>query len=487
MAAALRRAMETAAGLPSFDFPAVEGALASLAKQGASLDGEELAAVGRSILSSLKLRRYVLKALPAERERGRACAERTGCVARAEARGHRTVHSGPQRALPFDLQDGRSRRPASREGPARAGRHPRPDPPAAGGHREGSPCPHGRGDGPDMVADEPARPARRQAGAPPQGPVPRQGSGHRARAVRQRVHRVHRAALGRGDEQRGGAGGGALPAGDAPDPQGALGRGGGPSRRPRRHERRGRGARQSPRPGPLGRGALLRAGSARRRRLPSRAGAPSPARDRRGAHLHRRGRRRPRADRHRTEHGRQDREPEDRRPAGGAQPVRHGGAGRARHRAAALRRHLGGHRRRAVDLAEPLHVLGARAEPRPVRRGCRAAVAGAPRRAGRRHRPPGGRGARHGPARPLPVRGRARDLHDPPRNPQELRRHPRGCAERLDGVRPGIARADVPDPHGGSGREPRAGDRTAPEHARRPSSATPRRTSPTSAPTFPSW
>lgn len=65
MAAALHRAVETAAALPSFDFPGVDGALASLAKQGASLDGEELAAVGRSILSSLKLRRYVLKALPA--------------------------------------------------------------------------------------------------------------------------------------------------------------------------------------------------------------------------------------------------------------------------------------------------------------------------------------------------------------------------------------------------------------------------------------
>ena len=65
MAAAMRRAMETAAVLPSFDFPGTAGALASLAKHGASLDGEELAAVGRSILSSLKLRRYVLKAMPA--------------------------------------------------------------------------------------------------------------------------------------------------------------------------------------------------------------------------------------------------------------------------------------------------------------------------------------------------------------------------------------------------------------------------------------
>jgi len=68
MAAALRGAMMGAPGLPSFDFPDVDGALASLAKQGASLDGEELAAIGRSILSSLKLRRYVLKALPAERD-----------------------------------------------------------------------------------------------------------------------------------------------------------------------------------------------------------------------------------------------------------------------------------------------------------------------------------------------------------------------------------------------------------------------------------
>jgi DNA mismatch repair protein MutS2 len=68
MTAALRRAMETAAGLPSLDFPETSGALASLAKEGASLDGEELAALGRSILSSLKLRRYVLKALPAGRD-----------------------------------------------------------------------------------------------------------------------------------------------------------------------------------------------------------------------------------------------------------------------------------------------------------------------------------------------------------------------------------------------------------------------------------
>jgi DNA mismatch repair protein MutS2 len=68
MASALRSAMAYAPGLPSFDFPGVEGALASLAKQGASLDGEELAALGRSILSSLKLRRYVLKALPAQQD-----------------------------------------------------------------------------------------------------------------------------------------------------------------------------------------------------------------------------------------------------------------------------------------------------------------------------------------------------------------------------------------------------------------------------------
>lgn len=68
MAAALRRALETAPALPSFDFPDIEGALASLAKQGASLDGEELAAVGRTVLSSLKLRRAVLKALPAARD-----------------------------------------------------------------------------------------------------------------------------------------------------------------------------------------------------------------------------------------------------------------------------------------------------------------------------------------------------------------------------------------------------------------------------------
>jgi DNA mismatch repair protein MutS2 len=80
MAAALRRAMGNAAGLPSFDFPGLGGALASLAKQGASLDGEELAAVGRSVLSSLKLRRYVLKALSADRETAAPRATDLGAV-----------------------------------------------------------------------------------------------------------------------------------------------------------------------------------------------------------------------------------------------------------------------------------------------------------------------------------------------------------------------------------------------------------------------
>lgn len=64
MAAALRRGIETSAAAPSFDFPETAGALVALGKQGASLDGEELAAIGRSVLSSLKLRRYILKALP---------------------------------------------------------------------------------------------------------------------------------------------------------------------------------------------------------------------------------------------------------------------------------------------------------------------------------------------------------------------------------------------------------------------------------------
>lgn len=86
MAAALRRALESAPALPSFDFPSVEGALASLAKEGASLDGEELAAIGRSVLSSLKLRRYVLKALPGIRDEAPAPEAPNGAPLPPEAR-----------------------------------------------------------------------------------------------------------------------------------------------------------------------------------------------------------------------------------------------------------------------------------------------------------------------------------------------------------------------------------------------------------------
>ena len=64
LASMMRRAIESSAAAPSFDFPETVGALAALGKQGASLDGEELAGIGRTILSSLKLRRYVLKAVP---------------------------------------------------------------------------------------------------------------------------------------------------------------------------------------------------------------------------------------------------------------------------------------------------------------------------------------------------------------------------------------------------------------------------------------
>ncbi|MGA2478925.1 MAG: endonuclease MutS2 [Spirochaetia bacterium] len=58
---AFRAILESGSVLPGFDFPGIDQVLAVLGKQGMGLDGEELAAVGRWILSALKLKRVVLK------------------------------------------------------------------------------------------------------------------------------------------------------------------------------------------------------------------------------------------------------------------------------------------------------------------------------------------------------------------------------------------------------------------------------------------
>ena len=58
---AFRTALETGTPLPGFDFPDVSAVISMLAKPGSQPDGEELAAVGRHVLSALKLKRFVLK------------------------------------------------------------------------------------------------------------------------------------------------------------------------------------------------------------------------------------------------------------------------------------------------------------------------------------------------------------------------------------------------------------------------------------------
>ena len=56
-----RAILESGSSLPGFDFPDIDHALAVIGKQGLAMEGEELAAIGRWILSALKLRRAVLK------------------------------------------------------------------------------------------------------------------------------------------------------------------------------------------------------------------------------------------------------------------------------------------------------------------------------------------------------------------------------------------------------------------------------------------
>jgi DNA mismatch repair protein MutS2 len=85
LASGLRPILQSGASFPETDFPDVEAPLAAIAKEGAALDGEELAAIGRCILSSLKVRRFVLKGLPAGTAggSGEEAAARLGELARA--------------------------------------------------------------------------------------------------------------------------------------------------------------------------------------------------------------------------------------------------------------------------------------------------------------------------------------------------------------------------------------------------------------------
>ncbi|HEY9594266.1 MAG TPA: endonuclease MutS2 [Spirochaetia bacterium] len=55
-----RAVLESGATLPGFDFPDIEGTVPRLGKEGMQLEGEELAGLGRWILSGLKLKRLVV-------------------------------------------------------------------------------------------------------------------------------------------------------------------------------------------------------------------------------------------------------------------------------------------------------------------------------------------------------------------------------------------------------------------------------------------
>jgi DNA mismatch repair protein MutS2 len=61
LAVGFRAVLESGEPLPSLDFPDLDEVLPRLGKAGLLLDGEELAAVGRFVLSALALRRHVLK------------------------------------------------------------------------------------------------------------------------------------------------------------------------------------------------------------------------------------------------------------------------------------------------------------------------------------------------------------------------------------------------------------------------------------------
>ena len=64
LAGAFKGMLENGSEPPGLDFPDVAEVLPRLGKEGLQLEGEELAAVGRCVLSGLKLRRHILKAAP---------------------------------------------------------------------------------------------------------------------------------------------------------------------------------------------------------------------------------------------------------------------------------------------------------------------------------------------------------------------------------------------------------------------------------------
>ena len=135
--------------------------------------------------------------------------------------------------------------------------------------------------------------------------------------------------------------------------------------------------------------------------------------------------------------------------------------GRGRLEAAGAARRVRGHRRRAVDRPVPVDVLGAPALDHPDRRARRPGDAGAARRAGRRHGPDRGVGARPGAPRPLHPLRRARRRDHPLRGDQGLRARDAGRPQRVGRVRPRVAHADLPPHDRPAGRQPGVRDRRA--------------------------
>ncbi|HUI69867.1 MAG TPA: endonuclease MutS2 [Spirochaetia bacterium] len=66
LAEAFRVMLENGQEPPGLDFPDFEETLPKLGKQGLQLEGEELANIGRCILSGLKLRRHIIKVAPSD-------------------------------------------------------------------------------------------------------------------------------------------------------------------------------------------------------------------------------------------------------------------------------------------------------------------------------------------------------------------------------------------------------------------------------------